>query len=101
VAQARLPSRPESRAGQDTRRLGIVLLFRLERKEPVEVFHRFSEGHDSRERGIGQRPRHRGIDGPHLPRDETVLQAYRETLDTIGSDFDRGRAAAALEEVRR
>jgi hypothetical protein len=38
---------------------------------------------------------------PHLPRDETVLQAYRETLDTIGSDFDRGRAAAALEEVRR
>jgi hypothetical protein len=38
---------------------------------------------------------------PHLPRDETVLQAYRDTLDTIGSDFDRGRAAAALEEVRR
>jgi hypothetical protein len=38
---------------------------------------------------------------PHLPRDETVIQAYRETLDTIGSDFDRGRAAAALEEVRR
>ena len=38
---------------------------------------------------------------PHLPRDETVIQAYRETLDTIGSDFDRGRAAAALEEARR
>ena len=38
---------------------------------------------------------------PHLPRDETVLQAYRETLDTIGSDFDRGRAAAALEAARR
>jgi hypothetical protein len=30
-----------------------------------------------------------------------VLQAYRETLDTIGSDFDRGRAAAALESARR
>ncbi|HXS80270.1 MAG TPA: hypothetical protein VN818_08290 [Gammaproteobacteria bacterium] len=38
---------------------------------------------------------------PHLPRDESVLQAYRETLDTIGSDFDRGRAAAALEGARR
>jgi hypothetical protein len=38
---------------------------------------------------------------PHLPRDESVLDAYRETLDTISSDFDRGRAAAALEEVRR
>ena len=38
---------------------------------------------------------------PHLPRDEGVLQAYRETLDTIGSDFDRGRAAAALEGARR
>jgi len=38
---------------------------------------------------------------PKLPRDDTVLQAYRETLDSIGSDFDRGRAAAALEGVRR
>jgi hypothetical protein len=38
---------------------------------------------------------------PHLPRDESVLNAYRETLDTISSAFDRGRAAAALEEVRR
>jgi DNA/RNA-binding domain of Phe-tRNA-synthetase-like protein len=38
---------------------------------------------------------------PHLPRDDAVLRAYRETLDTIDSDFDRGRAAAALEEVRR
>jgi hypothetical protein len=38
---------------------------------------------------------------PHLPRDESVLNAYRETLDTIGSDFDRGRAAAALEQARR
>jgi hypothetical protein len=38
---------------------------------------------------------------PHLPRDEAVLRAYRETLDTIDSDFDRGRAAAALEGVRR
>ena len=38
---------------------------------------------------------------PHLPRDAAVIEAYRETLDTIGNDFDRGRAAAALEEVRR
>ena len=38
---------------------------------------------------------------PKLPRDDTVLQAYRETLDSIGGDFDRGRAAAALEGVRR
>jgi hypothetical protein len=38
---------------------------------------------------------------PHLPRDETVLQAYSETLDTIGGDFDRGRAATALESARR
>jgi len=38
---------------------------------------------------------------PHLPSDETVIDAYRETLDTIGSDFDRGRAAAALEQSRR
>jgi hypothetical protein len=37
----------------------------------------------------------------NLPRDEAVLQAYRATLDTINSDFDRGRAAAALEGVRR
>jgi hypothetical protein len=38
---------------------------------------------------------------PHLPRDAAVIEAYRETLDTIDNDFDRGRAAAALEEVRR
>jgi len=38
---------------------------------------------------------------PHLPNDEAVINAYRETLDSIDSDFDRGRAAAALEEVRR
>jgi hypothetical protein len=38
---------------------------------------------------------------PHLPRDENVLRAYRATLDTINSDFDRGRAAAALEGARR
>jgi hypothetical protein len=38
---------------------------------------------------------------PHLPRDAAVIEAYRQTLDTIGNDFDRGRAAAALEEVRR
>jgi hypothetical protein len=38
---------------------------------------------------------------PHLPRDAAVIEAYRGTLDTIDSDFDRGRAAAALEEVRR
>jgi hypothetical protein len=38
---------------------------------------------------------------PHLPPDDAVLQAYRETLDTIGSDFDRGRAAAAHEGARR
>lgn len=38
---------------------------------------------------------------PHLPRDEAVLRAYRATLDTIGSDFDRQRAAGALEDARR
>jgi hypothetical protein len=38
---------------------------------------------------------------PHLPRDASVLDAYRETLDTISNDSDRRRAAAALEEARR
>ncbi len=38
---------------------------------------------------------------PQMPRDESVIEAYRATLDTIDSDFDRRRAAAALEEVRR
>lgn len=33
---------------------------------------------------------------PSLPDDDTVIEAYRETLETIGSDFDYGRAAGAL-----
>jgi len=36
-----------------------------------------------------------------MPRDETVLEAYRKTLDTIDGDFERQRAAAALEGSRR
>ena len=38
---------------------------------------------------------------PQLPRDEGVREAYRATLDTINGEFDRGRAAAALEGARR
>jgi hypothetical protein len=38
---------------------------------------------------------------PVMPLDDAVIEAYRRTLDTIGSDFDRGRAAAALEDARR
>lgn len=38
---------------------------------------------------------------PRLPRDEAVMQSYRATLDTIDGDFDRNRAAAALEGARR
>ena len=33
---------------------------------------------------------------PSLPDDESVVEAYREALETIGSDFDYGRAAGAL-----
>jgi hypothetical protein len=33
---------------------------------------------------------------PRLPRDEGVIAAYRATLNTITSDFDEQRAAAAL-----
>lgn len=36
---------------------------------------------------------------PHLPRDADVIAAYRETVGTIGSDFDRDRANAALVEI--
>lgn len=33
---------------------------------------------------------------PRLPRDAAVEAAYRRVLDSIGSDFDRDRAAAAM-----
>jgi hypothetical protein len=33
---------------------------------------------------------------PRLPRDDTVIAAYRATLNTIESDFERQRATAAL-----
>jgi hypothetical protein len=38
---------------------------------------------------------------PDLPSDDAVVAAYRATLQTIGNDFDRGRAAAALIDVRQ
>jgi len=38
---------------------------------------------------------------PKLPRDEEVLAAYRAALATIDSDFDRQRAADALETASR
>jgi hypothetical protein len=36
-----------------------------------------------------------------LPQDAEVIEAYRTTLATIGSDFERQRAAAALEGATR
>jgi hypothetical protein len=39
---------------------------------------------------------------PQLPQDDDgALAAFRATLDTISNDFDRERAAAALERARR
>jgi len=35
-----------------------------------------------------------------MPRDDAVVDAYRKMLETISSDFDRQRAAAALEDSR-
>lgn len=38
---------------------------------------------------------------PRLPNDESVLAAYRATLATVGGDFERQRAAAALVDNAR
>ena len=38
---------------------------------------------------------------PAPPSDDAVVAAYRAALDTIGNDFDRGGAAAALVDLRR
>lgn len=37
----------------------------------------------------------------NLPQDASVIEAYRTTLATIGSDFERQRAAAALDSATR
>ena len=33
---------------------------------------------------------------PSLPDDDSIVDAYRDALETIGSDFDYGRAVGAL-----
>jgi len=38
---------------------------------------------------------------PNLPQDADVIEAYRTTLATIGSDFERQRAALALDGATR
>jgi len=36
-----------------------------------------------------------------LPQDADVIAAYRATLETVDSDFERQRAAAALDSAMR